>query len=135
MQTEHGLEGLSSNSDAQATQATNDTDLASEPVPSLVEQPTWHTGSWDTGSFVIDLQADSFCYVDINLAAANLLGLEADQILGKPFDQVLPSDQAALIRQNCQSCINRGVSLAYEQQISIEDELTWGLTNNKSSQS
>jgi len=122
MRTEHGLEDRSSSSET-SEQGIGKTYLTSESMRSFVEQP-----SWEMGSFVVSLQGDGFCYIDINLAAANLLGLEADQIIGKPFEQVLPSDRAALIRQNCQSCINRGVSLAYEQQIPIEGKATWWLT-------
>ncbi|MBD2211098.1 AAA family ATPase [Nostoc linckia FACHB-104] len=79
--------------------------------------------------FVINVTPEQdVLYASWNPAAARVAGVLAEEVIGKTPEEIHGEVEGAAVRQQFISCINAGTSIAVEQCLTFDRELTWWLT-------
>lgn len=77
--------------------------------------------------FVVDVEADGiFRYQGFNAAAMKLTGIV--DVVGKTPEDILPPEEAAVVNNHYQECVQSRVSISYEECLPFQNEPTYWLT-------
>lgn len=84
----------------------------------------------EVGIFVVDVDKDNiFRYAGASPAHERMTRIPNHVLIGKTPEEVLSSQDATMVREHYQDCLTQGDRIFYEQELHLNDQLAWWLTN------
>ncbi|MEH1850480.1 MAG: AAA family ATPase [Nostoc sp.] len=79
--------------------------------------------------FVIDVQDNGrFEYTGWSKSCELVIGIPAEEVLGKTPQELIPSDEGAAVQQKYLHCFQTGVLVTYEECLTFNEQKIWWLT-------